>query len=132
MAIKHEFNAIGQHQGFGDIVEHPEWRTALPSHCETKIKRDGAGNVRGFKTSLVNGGIQQIEGIDYLATYALTAWLGHVRLPLAIGAQYNLEIDQMDICTVLLEVDLEKAIYVHPPQGCARSIQTGSQYYDPQ
>jgi hypothetical protein len=57
--------------------------------------------------------------------------LGHVRLALAIAAKYDLEIHQMDVCTAFLGVDLEEEIYMHPPQGYFRLLQTGSRYYDP-
>jgi hypothetical protein len=57
--------------------------------------------------------------------------LGHLRLPLAIAAKYDLEIHQMDVCTAFLGVDLEEEIYMHPLQGYFRFLQTGSRYYDP-
>jgi hypothetical protein len=44
-AMKEELDATGQHQVFGDFVELPEGRKALPSHWVYKIKRDGAGNM---------------------------------------------------------------------------------------
>jgi hypothetical protein len=89
-AIKDELHAIGQHQIFADFMELPEGRKALPSHWAYKIKRDGAGNVQWFKATLVCGGNHQFEGIDYEATYAPSARLGHVRLALAIAAKYDL------------------------------------------
>jgi len=130
-AMKAELDAIGQHQVFGDFVEFPEGRKALPSHCVYKIKRDGAGNLQRYKARLVCGGNHEIEGIDYQATYAPTARLGQVRLALAIAAMYDLEIHQMNVCTAFLGVDLEEEIYMHPHQGYFRSLQTGSRYNDP-
>jgi hypothetical protein len=65
---------------------------ALPSCWVYKIKHDGAGNVQQFKARQVCGGNHQIEGIDYQATYASTAHLGHVSMALAIAAKYDLEI----------------------------------------
>jgi hypothetical protein len=87
--------------------------------------------VKRFKASLVSGGNHQIEGIDYQATYAPTARLGHVRLALATAAKSDLEIHQMDVSTAFLRVDLEEDIYMHPSQGYFRLLQTGSRYYDP-
>jgi len=123
-AMKEELDAVGQHQVFGDFVELPEGRKALPSHWVYKIKRDGAGNVQRFKARLVCGENHQIKGIDCQATYAPTARLGHVRLALAIAAKYDLEIHQMDVCMAFLGVDLEEEIYMHPPQGYFHLVQT--------
>jgi hypothetical protein len=124
-AMDEELNAIGQHQVFRDFVELLEGRNALPSHWVYKIKRDGAGNVQQLKARLVCGGSHQIKGIDYEATYALTARLGHVWLALAIAAKYDLKIHQMDDCTAFFGVDLEEEIYMHPPQRYFRLVQTG-------
>jgi hypothetical protein len=110
---------------FGDFVELPEGRKALRSDCLYKIKCNGAGNVQRFKARLLSGGNHQMEGIDYQATYALTARLGHVRLALAIAAKYELEILQMDVCTTCLGVDLEEEISMHPPQGYFLLLQIG-------
>jgi len=131
MALKEELDAVGQHQVFRDFVELPEARKALPSHWVYKIKRDGAGNVQRFKAWRVCGGNHHIQGIDYQATYAPTARLGHVRLALAIAAKYHLEIHQMDVCMALLGVDLEEEIYMHLPEGYFLLLQNGSRYNDP-
>jgi hypothetical protein len=114
-AMKEELDAIGQHEVFGDFVELPEGRKALPSHLVYKIKRNGAANVQRFKARLVCGGNDKIQGIDYQATYAPTSRLGHTKLALAIAAKYHLEIHQMDVCMAFLGVDLEEEIYMHPP-----------------
>jgi hypothetical protein len=113
--MREEIDAIGQHEVFGDFVELPEGRKALPSCWVYKMKRDGADNVQRFKGRLVCRGNHQIEGIDYLATHAPTACLGQVKLALAFAAKCDLEMHLMDICTALLGVDLAEEIYMHPP-----------------
>jgi len=130
-AMKEQLDAIGQHQDFGDFVELPEGRKALPSHWVYKIKRDGADNEQRFKARLVCGGNHQIEGIDYQGMYAPTARLAHVRLALAIAAKYDLEIHRMDVCTAFLGVDFEDENDMHPAQVYLRLTETGSRYYDP-
>jgi len=123
-AMREELSAIEQNEVFGDLMELPEGRKAIPSHWVYKVKCDGAGNVQRFKARLVCGGNHQVEGIDYQATYAPTAHLGHVRLALAIAAKYDLDIHQMDVCTAFLGVDLEEEIYMHLPQGYFRLSNT--------
>jgi len=81
--------------------------------------------VQRFKASLFCGGNHQIEGIDYQATYALTACLGRLRQEITIGAKYDLEIHHMDVCTAFLGVHLEEEIYMHPPQEYFSLLQTG-------
>ena len=84
-----------------------------------------------FKARLVWGGIHQIKCIEYQATYAPTAHLGHVRLTVAIAAKYDIKIHQIAICTAYLGVDLEEEIYMHPPQGYIPLLQNGIRYYYP-
>jgi hypothetical protein len=93
----------------------------------TKKSRELAG----LETSLGDAWKPPAEGISYQATYAPTARLGQVMLALAIAAKDDLEIHQMDVCTASLGVDQEEEIYMHPPQGYFRLVQTGSRYYDP-
>jgi len=130
MAMKEELDAIGQHQVCGNFVELPEGRKALPTHRVYMIKHNGAANVQQFKARLVCGGNHQIEGIDYQATYAPTARLGHVRLALTIGAKYDLKIHQIDVCMAFFGVDLEEEIYMHSPQGYFRLLQHGGSSND--
>jgi hypothetical protein len=110
MVMKVELDAFSQQRVFGDFMELPEGRKALPSYWVYRIKHDGAGIVQRFKARLVCGGNHKIEGIEYQATYAPTSRLGHVRLALTIAAKYDLEIHQMDVCMAFLGVDLEDEI----------------------
>jgi len=130
-AMKQEFDAIGQHQVFGDFVWLPEERKTLPSHCVYKIMHNGAGNVQRFKARPVCGGNHQIEVIDCQAMYAPTAPFGYVSMALVIAAKYDLMIYQMDIWTAVLWVNLEEEIYMHPPQGYCRLLQNGCWFNDP-
>jgi hypothetical protein len=117
MAMKEQVDVIVQNQVFGYFVELPARRKAMSSHWVYKIKCDGAGNVQRFKARLVCGGNHKIEGIEYQATYAPTARLSYIRLPLAIATKYDLEIHQMDIRTAFLRGALGEEIYMHPPQA---------------
>jgi len=49
MGMKNEIPGIGQHHVFGEFMELPEWRKALPCHCVYNIKCDGAGSGERFK-----------------------------------------------------------------------------------
>jgi len=130
-AMKSWLDAIVQHQVFGDVMDLPEGRKAVPSHSVKKTKHDGPVYVQQFKARQVCGENHQIMGIDYQATYAPTTHLGHVRVALAITTTYDVEIHQMDVCTAFLGVAFEDEISKHLPQGYFCFIQAGSWYNDP-
>jgi hypothetical protein len=69
-----------------------------------------------FKARIVCRGDLQTPGIDFDETFAPTARMVHVRLALAIAARYNLDIQQMDVCSAFLGALLEEEIYVTPRQ----------------
>ena len=82
-----------------------------------KVKRDENGEPIKFKARLVAKGFTQREGLDYEETYAPVARFSSIRLLLAIGAHYDLEIHQMDVKTAFLNGDLEHEIYMCQPEG---------------
>jgi hypothetical protein len=130
-AMTVEFHHIGHHQVFGDFMEIPEGKMALASHWVYTIERNGAGNVQGFKARLVCVEYCQIEDIDFQATYASTARMGHGWLGITKAKMYDLEIHLMDNCMAFLGVDLEEAIYLHPPQRYVHLLPNGTQYNNP-
>jgi hypothetical protein len=90
----------------------PEGRKAIPCQWVFRLKMDDI-----FKARIVCRGDLQTPGIDFNETFAPTARLAHVRLALAIAARYNLDIQQMDVCSAFLGALLEEEIYVTPPPG---------------
>ena len=65
-------------------------------------------------------GFSQKEGIDYTETFAPVAKFTSIRLLLALAAQDDLEIHQMDVCTAFLNGDLDVDIYMRQPEGFAK------------
>jgi hypothetical protein len=112
-------------------VELSEGRKALPSYWLSKINCNEAGNVQVFKARLVCVEYCQIEDIDFQATYASTARMGHGWLGITKAKMYDLEIHLMDNCMAFLGVDLEEAIYLHPPQRYVHLLPNGTQYNNP-
>src|SRR4051812_10238503 len=69
-------------------------------------KKDG----EQYKTMLVAKGFSQKEEIDYNEIFSLIIKHTSIRL-LAIVAQFDLELEQMDIRTIFLHCELEEQTY---------------------
>jgi Reverse transcriptase (RNA-dependent DNA polymerase) len=62
-------------------------------------------------------GFLQCQGVDYEDTFTPVANLDSIHIILALAAQYDLKLDQMDISMAYLNGVLDKEIYLTPPKG---------------
>jgi hypothetical protein len=62
-------------------------------------------------------GFRQKEGIDYFETFSPTVKRKSITFLLAIAAQEDLDIHQLDFDTAFLNAKLKETIYVQVPQG---------------
>ena len=67
-------------------------------------------------------GFSQIEGIDYDETLAPVARYSSIRSILALSAQMDWHIHQMDVKTVFLNGIIEEEVYIEQPAGFKSSI----------
>ena len=74
--------------------------------------------VKSAKARLVARRFQQVQGLDYTEMYAPVIKFTTIRLLLALGAHYDLELHQMDVVTAFLNGDLDEDIYMEQPEGC--------------
>jgi len=65
-----------------------------------------------YKTSLVAKGYAQKEGIDYNEIFSPVFKHTSIRMLLAIVAQFDLELEQMDVKIAFLYGELEEKIYM--------------------
>ena len=73
-------------------------------------------NVR-YKARLVAKGYAQTEGVDYNEVFSPVVKHSSIRILLALVAQLDLELVQMDVKTAFLHGDLEEEIYMNQPDG---------------
>jgi len=61
---------------------------------------------------LVAKGYAQRESIDYNEVFSPVVKHSHIRILLALAAQYDYELDQLNVKTTFLHSDLEEEIYM--------------------
>jgi len=70
-----------------------------------------------YKARLVEKGYAQREGIDYNEVFSSFIKHSSIRILLALVAQYELDLDQLDVKTAFLHGDLDEEIYMCQPTG---------------
>ena len=66
---------------------------------------------------MVAKGYSQQPGVDFHETFALVVRMETIRTYLALAAQMELEVFQLDVKSTFLNGDLEEEVYVEKPKG---------------
>lgn len=118
-AVNREMNSLLQNNTWV-LTELPEGRSTVDCKWVFKRKHDQNGLPCEYKARLVARGFSQRKGFDYQETYSPVAKIASFRILLAIAAQFNLEIHQMDVKTAFLNGNLNEEIYMTQPDGFAK------------
>lgn len=70
-----------------------------------------------YKERLVAKGFTQREGIDYNKIFSPGVKHTSIRMALSLAAQFDLEVEQMDVTRAFPHGELEKTIYMKQPKG---------------
>ena len=103
--------------GTWTIVDRPQSRKNFPGRRVLAVMRDAMGQVDGFKARYVVRGIKQVEGIDFNETFSPTCKPKTKRILLALGAQDDLVLHQMDVKSAFLNSPLAETVYMEQPEG---------------
>ncbi|KAL5769820.1 hypothetical protein ACOSP7_013974 [Xanthoceras sorbifolium] len=115
-AMKEEIAALEQNQTW-ELVPKP--RDVKPISCKWvyKIKCRPDGSIERYKARLVARGFSQQYGLDYDETFSPVAKLTTVRVLLALAANKNWNLWQMDVKNAFLHGELDREIYMIQPMG---------------
>ena len=79
--------------------------------------RDLKEDLVRYKARLVAKGYAQREGIDYNEVFSPVVKYSSIRILLALVAQYELDLDQLDVKNAFLHGDMDEEIYMSQPTG---------------
>jgi transposase InsO family protein len=100
------------------LMDTPKGVNIVSCKWVFKIKRLPDGQIIRYKARLVARGFTQQQGVDYDETFAPVVRMESLRMLLAVAAQEDLEIHQMDVVTAyLIGEDLKEEVYMEPPTG---------------
>lgn len=99
------------------LTDLPQGRNVISNKWVFKRKYNEKGEIVRHKARLVVRGFSQKFGEDYTETFAPVAKFTTMRLLLAIAAQENLILQQMDVKTAYLNGVITEDIYMAQPEG---------------
>ncbi|KAL7731590.1 hypothetical protein ACLKA6_017529 [Drosophila palustris] len=98
------------------VVELPKGEKAIGCKWVFTLKRNSEGDIERYKARLVAKGCSQKFGIDYEETYSPVVRYATIRMVLAMAAEHELHVHQLDVSTAYLNGDLEETVYMKQPE----------------
>lgn len=99
------------------VTEKPVGKNPIECKWLYKIKDpEQPGDKRRYKARLVAKGYSQKPGIDYGELFTPVVKFKTIRIILALSAQFDFEIDQLDVKTAFLYGSLDETIYMSQPE----------------
>ncbi|XP_070678596.1 uncharacterized protein [Malus domestica] len=120
-AMKEEIDALQQNQTW-DLMPKPRDVKSISCKWVYKIKRRLDGSIERYKARLVARGFSQQYGLDYDETFSPVAKLTTVRVLLALAANKDWNLWQMDVKNAFLHGELDREIYMIQPMDFRAKI----------
>jgi hypothetical protein len=99
------------------LMDKPLHKKAIGVKWVYRTKQNADGSINKYKARLVVKGYAQVFGVDFSETFAPVARLDTIRLLLAVAAQKNWKVYQLDVKSVFLNGYLQEEIYIEQPRG---------------
>ena len=91
--------------------------------------KHNANGTKHFKAQLMIKGYEQHYGIDFEETFALVTKFVTLHLLFMLATQFDWEIEQMDVVTTFLNLELYEEVYMEQPEGFTKSSASGGMLY---
>ena len=114
--MNEEIDAIEKNQTW-DLVDLPAKKTSIGVKWVYKTNLNEKGELEKNKERLVAKGYAQHYGVDYDGTFSPIARMDTIKALLAIVAQNQCPVYQMDVKSSFLNGILEEEFYVDQPPG---------------
>jgi transposase InsO family protein len=121
-AMNEELQSLHEYRTW-TLETPPKGTVTIPCKWVYKVKTDARGNIERFKARIVAKGFKQRPGIDFDQVWAPVSKHSSLRTLLAIVADKNLELDQLDVKTAFLNGDLEEELWMDQPEGYVQGSQ---------
>lgn len=113
-AMRSELKSLEENKTW-ELVDLPSDRKAIKNKWVFARKTDASGKTIKFKARLCAKGFSQREGIDYFETFAPVAKYTSFRYILALTAEMDLHLTQMDAVSAFLNGPLNEDVYMEQP-----------------
>ena len=116
MGLKEEYNSLLSNDTW-NLVPILKGRKLVRCKWIYKKKYGLDGKVDKQKDRSVAKGFSQVDGIDYIETFAPVAKMNSILLVISLDASYKWEVHQMDVKSTFLHGDFHEEIYMKQPPG---------------
>ncbi|KAL0313353.1 UNVERIFIED_CONTAM: Retrovirus-related Pol polyprotein from transposon TNT 1-94 [Sesamum radiatum] len=116
MAMDNEIKSIEKNKTW-TLTELPVGTKKIGVKWVYKTKYNENGKIDKYKARLVAKGYSQQHGIDYTEVFAPVARMDTVRMIIALAAQKDWKIFQLDVKSAFLHGELREDVYVEQPRG---------------
>lgn len=113
-AMQEEYQALIDN-GTWEITDLPQGQKSVGCKWVFALKRGKDGLIERFKARLVAKGYAQEYGVNYTETFSPVVRYETIRMLIALAAQYELHLHQMDVSTAYLNSELSDDVYMSQP-----------------
>ncbi len=115
-AAKQELDSMNK-RGTWSLVDLPPGRRVVDNVWVFKRKLGPLGEILRYKARLCARGFSQTKGLDFEDTFSPVAAFRSLRIVLALAAQFDLQLYQLDVVAAFLNGKLDHEIYMRQPKG---------------